>query len=110
MATPYPKFATCRHGVFVAVWCPKCNEEEAAVPLCRRTESYNLDDVQEWLKAHPENSVTFEFCEGGYTLLDGQSRPWKLEIHGPRKLGAPSGYIAETIHKTIECLFDEDQA
>lgn len=76
--------------------------------LRRRTESYNLDDVQRWLVAHPSNSITIEYAEGGYAHGE-RTRPWKINIHGPRTGYAPGGYIAETIHQAVECLFEEDR-
>jgi hypothetical protein len=83
---------------------------ESTFKLRRRPSSYNVDDMERWLREHPAAAISFAFSKQGWSTDPTDKRQWKMYIvdplRDPKKL---TGYVTESIADALACLCNEEK-
>jgi len=67
----------------------------------RRVDSYNSNDLKQWLISNPEQSITIEYNPTGFSVWN-DDRVWKATLKLP--IGSKLGWITQTIEELIYCI------
>lgn len=80
--------------------------------LTRRVESFSLDDLQKWMAENPDQKVSFDYCEGGWSNIaaePGHERPWRLLLLSKRRGMPLRGYCHNSLKELVWALCTNQQ-